>query len=475
MNCQLVTSGCGGRCGDGIIQAEFGEVCDLSALGEATCESEGYYEGTLACDSGCRLETTGCAKQCGDGIIQSEHGEDCEGSDLGGLTCGSLGYSEPRSGALACLAGCVFDESACVAIGDDADLATLTVSDGLLTPVFSPSNKGYGTTLPNSVLSVTVTATVADAPYATVAISPAQPMTLEEGANPVTVTVTAESGAVRVYTVQITRASTDDLISPHIGILEQVPGGTFQRDGNATDLSTVSAFRMSKYEVSRAQWVAVTGWADPSNPDYSNGMSDPVQMVNWYHAIAFCNKLSLLEGLTPVYTVSGVDFDTLAYDQIPTTFESDWFYATANWAADGYRLPTEMEWMWAAMGADTSAPGVTNTTGYLKEFAGSTGSNLIGDYAWHAGNSSGKTHPAGTKLENELGFHDLSGNVGEWVWDLSGPWPQGTVTDYRGTYVGVDRLEHGGDWIGGDCSIHSDSNHHPWEGYNYLGFRVVRQ
>ncbi len=296
--------------------------------------------------------------------------------------------------------------------------------------------------------------------------------------------VTAEDGTQKVYTVTVTRLTTLDYTSPNIGTLIYVPAGTFQRDATETNLSTVSAFRMSKYEITRAQWVAVTGWADPSYVTYSSGTSDPVQMVNWYDAIAFCNKLSLLEGLTPVYAVSGVDFATLTYAQIPTATNADWNAATANWSADGYRLPTEMEWMWAAMGADLANPGAVNTTGWAKAFAGSTGSNLIGDYAvfGSSGSETGRTttqrsNPVGSKLANELGFHDLSGNIWEWAWDwYAASYPSGTLTDFRGPASGTDRVVRGGGWGGNAsyCTVAYRSYSGPYFRFNSMGFRVVR-
>jgi formylglycine-generating enzyme required for sulfatase activity len=240
--------------------------------------------------------------------------------------------------------------------------------------------------------------------------------------------------------------------------------------------SYVSAFRISDTEITRDQWVAVTGWADPSHTYYSSGVNDPVQQVSWYDAIAFCNKLSRLEGLTPVYSVSGVDFAALTYSQIPTSSNATWNSATANWAANGYRLPTEMEWMWAAMGADLANPGAVNTTGYAKAFAGSTGSNFIGDYAWYASNSSNKSHPAGTKLPNELRLYDMSGNVFEWAWDWYGSsYPTGTVTDYRGPASGPSRVVRGGYWGNThDCTVAYRYYYYPYSRVPEIGFRVVR-
>ncbi len=470
-----------GRCGDGTIQTTYGEECEGTNLGSGTCMSEGFYEGTLACGSDCRYVTTGCTGSCGDGTIQGTHGEECDGTNLNGATCVSSGYS-PRSGALACTAACSFDESACVPISSNANLASLTVSSGTLTPNFSSSTISYSVTVPLAESSLTVAGTAADAPWATVAVSPTQPMAILDGANPATVTVTAEDGTQKVYTVTVTRQT---YISPNIGTLIYVPGGTFQRDSSATNLSTVSEFRMSKYEITRAQWTAVTGWADPSNTGYSSGVNDPVQQVSWYDAIAFCNKLSLLEGLTPVYTVSGVDFSTLTYAEIPTSSNTTWNEVTANWASLGYRLPKEMEWMWAAMGADLANPGATNTTGYAKVFAGSTGTNAIGDYAVFGYNSgqagattTQRSNPVGSKLANELGFHDLSGNVWEWTWDWYGsPYPTGTVTDYRGPASGTGRVRRGGNYndSASYCTVAYRSSGSPYVRSNSIGFRVVRK
>ena len=240
---------------------------------------------------------------------------------------------------------------------------------------------------------------------------------------------------------------------------------------------------MSQYEITRAQFLAIIG-KDPTTTAYSSGINDPVQNVNWYDAIAFCNKLSIAEGLTPVYSVSGVDFSTLMYGDIPITDNNTGWYtiwdtATANWSANGYRLPTEMEWMWAAMGA-TSGYGYTGgtyTTGYSKAFSGSTGNNDIGDYAWYGSNSGLTTHPAGTKLPNELGLYDMSGNVGEWCWDWYGSYPTGTQTDYRGASASGSRVYRGGNY-GVDAlneSVAYRYMDYPWHRrWGDIGFRVVR-
>ena len=281
-------------------------------------------------------------------------------------------------------------------------------------------------------------------------------------------------------------SSSDDYTSPNIGTLKYVPAGSFQRDGTATNISTVSAFRMSQYEITRAQFLAVMG-VDPSNTTYSTGTNDPVQQVIWYHAIAFCNKLSIAEGLTPVYSVTGVNFTTLTYAAIPTTTNTTWDAATANWSANGYRLPTEMEWMWAAMGATSDGRGAdivggVNTGGYTKGYAGSIeagGAQVnIGDYAWTWENSSVnyKSQPVGTKLPNELGLYDMSGNVLEWNWDGWDEYPTGTQTNYRGAASGTYRVIRGGSWynLASLAAVGFHGKGGPFYQYMHFGFRVVR-
>jgi formylglycine-generating enzyme required for sulfatase activity len=263
-----------------------------------------------------------------------------------------------------------------------------------------------------------------------------------------------------------------------------VPGGTFQRQATPGNNDTVGAFKISKYEITRAQFQAVMG-VDPSDEDYSTGTTDPVQRANWYHAIAFCNKKSIEEGLTPVYsvTVSGtpINWISLTYDEIPTASNDDWNHVTANWSANGYRLPTEMEWMWAAMGAPADGQnGGTNTTGYKKVYAGSTegtASTRIEDYAWCFENTWYTTMPVGRKLPNELGLHDMTGNVQEWCWDWYADYPPGAhPVNYRGPDSGTMRVLHGSSWYYYSYMYDIADRHNADPGVpsDHYGFRVAR-
>jgi formylglycine-generating enzyme required for sulfatase activity len=258
-----------------------------------------------------------------------------------------------------------------------------------------------------------------------------------------------------------------------------VPAGSFQRDGNAANISVITkGYWMGETEVTQELFLAVMG----TNPSYfTNGAASgetqnkrPVENVNWYAAIAFCNKLSLANGKEAVYSVSGIsDWAGLAYSAIPTGNDTVWNAAVMDIGKNGYRLPTEMEWMWAAMGADRTVQ--PNTAGRTKAFAGSDGGNSIGDYAWYNNNSGSKTHEVGKKQGNELGLRDLSGNVYEWCWDRQGSYPSGTVTDHAGAASGTYRVLRGGSWDrnASYCAVSSRNDYYPGGRDNHVGFRVV--
>jgi formylglycine-generating enzyme required for sulfatase activity len=211
----------------------------------------------------------------------------------------------------------------------------------------------------------------------------------------------------------------------------------------------------------------------------------PVERVSWYDALAFCNKLSLLEGRKPVYsvTVAGkeVDWANLAYADIPVPTRgngnSNWDNAVKRVDMNGYRLPYEMEWMWAAMGGKEGGVNVTNT-GYQKAFAGHDGTNAIGDYAWYgnSNNAVGRTHEVGKKRPNELGLYDMTGNVAEWCWEPEGS----TLMARHSTPADPAKMFRGGAWSysAALCTLGSrgeESHDHPSQRFSYVGLRLVRE
>jgi formylglycine-generating enzyme required for sulfatase activity len=324
-----------------------------------------------------------------------------------------------------------------------------------------------------------------------------------------------------------------------------VPPGKFQRDADPANVSVITKdYKLGAFEVTQELFLAVMGINPSANrPDspLQDGSSlattteyNPLlpvdggidaartnQSLHVSHIIKFCNKLSVLTGRTPVYTVNGV---------------SSWTdYGSDNWTntsieinaeADGYRLPTEMEWMWAAMGADRGAADFdasgVNVKGYKKDFAGDSDPDTIGDspvaYAWtsaySAGNGSlGQTYPAvnpgsiegdrsanagnhkpvrsqpvGSKLPNELGLYDMSGNLSEYLIDTTNTdsaftgslWGSGTLTDWRKEEAAGRRVVIGGDY---GANLPVTVSRAQWENtYNcsndwahrYFGFRIAQ-
>jgi len=462
-DCTFDTAACSGRCGDGLIQVLHGEQCEQDQFAGATCQSLRLGAGALACTEACQFDTSGCelVARCGDGAVAGS--EECDGGDLDGQTCVSLGFA---GGTLGCDA-CAFDTSACEDAGTEARLQSLSVDGAVLTPSFDPDVSAFEAIVGEGVTQATITAVPMD-PRASVQIQPASPVDLFEISNEVVITVTAEN--LTVQTVYSLTIRVDDATSPNIGAMIQVPGGTFQRDSNASNQTTVSPFRISPREITRTQFAAVTGLADPSDANHSLGTGDPVQLVTWYHAVYFCNRLSLMEGRAPVYTING-STNPGVWGPPPTTSNPTWNAATADWDADGYRLPTEMEWMWAAMGAEDPS------SGWAKRFAGDDGTNAIDDHAWYSVNSGATTHPVGALAPNELGLYDLSGNVWEWCWDWSAAYPSGVITDHTGAASGTDRVARGGSWyyIASYSSVSTRISFSPHMFVNHLGFRVVRR
>lgn len=233
---------------------------------------------------------------------------------------------------------------------------------------------------------------------------------------------------------------------------------------NAPHTVSLTAYRIGETEVTQELWQTVMG-NNPSNfsgsPESGEAQEKrPVECVNWYHAIAFCNKLSKACNLEPCYTVTGVDFDALTFDDIPTSNNSNWNNAVCDWSKKGFRLPTEAEWEWAAMGGKDYKWSGTNVESELK------------DYAWYGGD---KTHEVKKKQPNGYGLYDMSGNVWEWCWDRYGTLLNPLPEDYSGAASGPYRVDRGGCWrFDADSAARASRDYDdPVDRRNILGLRLV--
>ena len=205
-------------------------------------------------------------------------------------------------------------------------------------------------------------------------------------------------------------------------------GATYEQVDNALDNEkpvhrvTLSGYYIGMYEVTQELWEAVMG----SNPSYHAASQYPVESVSWNDCKEFVSRLSSLTGRT-------------------------------------FRLPTEAEWEYAARGGNQSR--------HYKY----SGSDNIGNVAWHAGNSGSSTHAVGTKSPNELGIYDMSGNVWEWCSDWYGDYSAGAQTNPQGPSSGSRRVLRGGSCYNSAryCRVSSRGNPIPEAFNSNYGLRLV--
>lgn len=251
----------------------------------------------------------------------------------------------------------------------------------------------------------------------------------------------------------------------------------------------VSAFFMGTNLVSLDLWQSVYTYATGAGYSFTHAgegaaTNHPVQTVDWFDCVKWCNARSQQAGLTPVY------YTEPGLSQIFTNGDSG-TAVYANWSADGYRLPTEAEWEKAARGglngrrfpwgnliSESHANYVADTNLYSYDL-GPSGTNalgLAGGYPY--------TSPVGSFDVNGYGLYDMAGNVFEWCWDWYGVQPYQTGSPYLG---GTDphgpaetvtrRVERGGSWgFGGTPALRCAARNYfnPANATNTIGFRCVR-
>lgn len=210
---------------------------------------------------------------------------------------------------------------------------------------------------------------------------------------------------------------------------------------NVIQQVTLSSFFMGKYQVTQKEWDEIMG----AKTSKAKADDLPAGGLSWFDAVEYCNKLSLKRGLQPCYSGAGNDIH-------------------CDWTANGYRLPSEAEWEYAARGGKYSQ-------GYQY-----SGSDDIDTVAWYWRNSGDEAHEVGAKTPNELDLYDMSGNIWEWCWDWYGNYSANAQSNPAGPASGSYRVLRGGGWHDSAyyCRVADRSNFYPYGSYYCVGFRLCR-
>ena len=293
-------------------------------------------------------------------------------------------------------------------------------------------------------------------------------------------------------TTTTTTSTTTTTASPPPGMV-LIPAGSFSMgnalsatgDGNSDELPVhtvyVSAFYMDRTEVTKALWDEVRAWG------LNNGYTDlpagsgkaanhPVQTINWYAMVKWCNARSQKEGRTPAYYTSAAQ--STIYKTGSVNVSNTW----VRWDT-GYRLPTEAEWEKAARGGASGRRFPWSDSDTIQHTRANYRSSAT--YVYDTSATRGyhpdyddtgfpHTSPVGSFAANGYGLYDMAGNVWEWCWDWYGSSYYGSSpgSDPRGLVSGSERMDRGGSWGSAyACRVANRHDRNPGFTYFYIGCR----
>jgi len=271
------------------------------------------------------------------------------------------------------------------------------------------------------------------------------------------------------------QVSATPLAAAPVQAMVSIPGGSFQMGDNLRDPAaaasyatpvhsvTISPFSLERHETTYAQWRSVYDWAVAHGYDFDSpgrngalqlGTHMPVTQIGWYDVVKWLNARSEKEGRAPVYYTDASRTAVYRSGRIDVTD------AAVDWAAGGYRLPTDAEWEWAARGG---------LSGQVYPWG-----NVLDPS--RANYDRGTSTSVGSYPANGYGLHDMAGNVWEWTWDWQAAdysADAAGVTDPHGPATGTSRTRRGGSYVYGERYLRNFDKMFRVPTYNgpYFGFR----